>query len=82
MNVADRAGSQIAAAAPRAVVQSRSQRAPGAADPLIVAVARYVEALDRRYPAGPEQLHQERLDVRARRVIMRRMLDRPQGPAA
>ena len=34
-------------------------------DPLIAALARYVEALHRRYPEGPEQLHREGLDGRA-----------------
>ena len=35
-------------------------------DPLVAALARYVEALNRRYPDGPEQLRQERLDGRAK----------------
>jgi hypothetical protein len=39
---------------------------PGAADPLIAALARFVEALHRRYPDGPEQLRQERLDGSAK----------------
>ena len=30
-------------------------------DPLVAALARYVEALHRRYPDGPEQLRRERL---------------------
>lgn len=34
-------------------------------DPLIVALARYLEALHRRYPEGPEQLRREGLDGRA-----------------
>jgi hypothetical protein len=34
-------------------------------DPLIAALARYVEALHRRYPEGPEQLRREGLDCRA-----------------
>jgi hypothetical protein len=34
-------------------------------DPLIAALARYVEALDRRYPEGPAQMRQETLDGRA-----------------
>jgi hypothetical protein len=34
-------------------------------DPLIHALARYLEALDRRYPNGPEQLRREGLDGRA-----------------
>ena len=32
-------------------------------DPLVAALARYVEALDQRYPEGPEQLRRERLAV-------------------
>ena len=35
-------------------------------DPLIAALARYVEALHRRYPDGPEQLRREGLDARAK----------------
>ncbi len=34
-------------------------------DPLIAALARYVEALHRRYPDGPEQMRREGLDARA-----------------
>ena len=34
-------------------------------DPFIRALARYVEALDRRYPDGPEQMRREGLDGRA-----------------
>lgn len=30
-------------------------------DPLVAALARYVEALHRRYPDGPDQMRQERL---------------------
>ena len=32
-------------------------------DPLVAALTRYVEALHRRYPEGPEQLRRERLPV-------------------
>ena len=32
-------------------------------DPLVAALARYVEALHRRYPEGPDQMRQERLAV-------------------
>jgi len=35
-------------------------------DPLVAALARYVEALNRRYPDGPDQLRRERLDGRAK----------------
>ena len=34
-------------------------------DPLIAALARYVEALHHRYPEGPEQMRREGLDGRA-----------------
>ena len=34
-------------------------------DPLVAAQARYVEALHRRYPEGPEQMRREGLDGRA-----------------
>jgi hypothetical protein len=50
-----------------------------ATDPLVAALARYVEALDRRYPGGPDQLRRERLDARA---IITRMSDRRRDPAA
>ena len=35
-------------------------------DPLIRALARYVEALHRRYPDGPDQLRRAGLDARAK----------------
>ena len=35
-------------------------------DPLIAALARYVEPLHRRYPEGPEQMRREGLDCRAK----------------
>ncbi len=35
-------------------------------DPLVAALARYVEALNRRYPNGPEQMRREGLDARAK----------------
>ena len=38
---------------------------PTERDPLIAALARYVEALHRRYPEGPEQMRREGLDGRA-----------------
>lgn len=40
-------------------------------DPLIVALARYVDALHRRYPDGPEQMRREDLDGRATITGMR-----------
>jgi hypothetical protein len=39
---------------------------PGGTDRLVVALARYVEALHRRYPDGPDQMRQEGLDGRAK----------------
>lgn len=35
-------------------------------DPLVAALARYVEALHRRYPGGPDQMRREGLDGRAK----------------
>jgi hypothetical protein len=43
---------------------------PGERDPLVAALARYVEALHRRYPDGPDQLRRERLDGRAKVSVM------------
>ena len=48
-------------------------------DPFIAALARYVEALHRRYPEGPEQMRQEGLDGRA---MITRMSDGRKGTAA
>jgi hypothetical protein len=48
-------------------------------DPLVAALARYVEALHRRYPDGPHQLRQERLDGRAKVSVM---ASRSKDPAA
>ena len=42
---------------------SEQVRRPVERDPLVAALARYVEALDRRYPDGPDQMRQERLAV-------------------
>ena len=39
---------------------------PAERDPLVAALARYVEALHRRYPDGPDQMRRERLDGRAK----------------
>ncbi|HEX5015116.1 MAG TPA: hypothetical protein VFV72_13270 [Candidatus Limnocylindrales bacterium] len=38
-------------------------RRPVERDPLVAALARFVEALDRRYPDGPDQMRRERLAV-------------------
>jgi hypothetical protein len=46
---------------------------PGTArDPLIAALARYVEALHDRYPDGPDQMRQEALDARGNMPRMRK----------
>ena len=38
-------------------------RRPVERDPLVAALARYVEALHRRYPDGPDQMRRQRLAV-------------------
>ena len=38
-------------------------RPPTERDPLVAGLARYVEALHRRYPDGPDQMRRERLAV-------------------
>jgi hypothetical protein len=48
-------------------------------DPLIRALARYVEALHRRYPEGPDELRKEGLDARAK---VSRMVRIRKDPAA
>jgi len=48
-------------------------------DLLVRALARYVEALDRRYPTGPDELRRARLDSRAK---VSRMVRLPRDPAA
>ena len=48
-------------------------------DRFVAALARYVEALERRYPGGPAQLRAE-LDCRANVVVMPTKRDRE--PAA
>jgi len=48
-------------------------------DPLIAALARYVKALHRRYPGGPDQMRREGLDGRA---MITRMSDGRKGTAA
>jgi hypothetical protein len=48
-------------------------------DPLIAALARYVEALHARYPEGVDQMRRENLDARAN---MRRMRKNGNGRAA
>ena len=48
-------------------------------DPLVAALARYVEALHRRYPEGPDELRGEGLDARAK---VSRMVRIRKDPAA
>ncbi len=55
-----------------------SQAQPSAErDPLIAALARYAEALHRRYPDGPEQMRRESLDGRAKVSEMTRIQKDP-----
>ena len=54
-------------------------RQPVARDPLIAALARYVEALHARYPDGPDQMRKENLDARGN---MPRMCKSGRGRAA
>ena len=49
----------------RTVSAAMSARGSEQRDPLIAALAHYVEALHRRYPEGPEQMRREGLDGRA-----------------
>ena len=51
----------------------------GGRDPLVLALARYVEALHARYPDGPDQMRKEHLDARAN---MPRMCKKSGGRAA
>jgi hypothetical protein len=41
-------------------------------DPLIAALARYVEALHERYPGGPDQMRREAVDSRGNIPRMRK----------
>jgi hypothetical protein len=68
------------AALPAAELAREGQR-PGSstADPFIAALARYVEALHRRYPDGPAELRREGLDARAK---VSRMVRIQKDPAA
>ena len=51
----------------------------GQRDPLVAALARYVEALHARYPGGPDQMRKENLDARGN---MPRMCKNSGGRAA
>ena len=48
-------------------------------DPLLLALARYVQALDHRYPGGPAQMRRQVLDARANMPIV---MPEEDGPAA
>ena len=52
---------------------------PSDRDQLVMALARYVEALHQRYPDGPDQMRKENLDARAN---MPRMCKNTGGRAA
>jgi hypothetical protein len=52
---------------------------PADRDQLVLALARYVEALHERYPNGPEQMRKENLDARGN---MPRMCKNSGGRAA
>ena len=52
---------------------------PADRDQLVLALARYVEALHARYPDGPEQMRKENLDARGN---MPRMCKNSGGRAA
>ena len=56
---------------------SEQARRPVEGDPLVAALARYVEALHRRYPDGPDQLRRDGLDGRAKVSGMARMQEDP-----
>jgi hypothetical protein len=55
-----RDGATIGAPAPLPAGTGRDRPAL-TRDPLVAALARYIEALDRRYPGGPDQLRREAL---------------------
>jgi hypothetical protein len=51
-------------------------------DPLVAALARYVEALHRRYPDGPNQMRRERLAVAPDSAKVSAMVTFEKDPAA
>ena len=63
-------------------MSARPAARPPRPDPLVAALARYVEALDRRYPGGPAELEQPRLAIRPDRANMPAMPDTDRPPAA
>jgi hypothetical protein len=56
---------------------STASTAPPPSDPLVAALARYAEALHRRYPEGPDQLRRDRLDGSAKVSAMVRFRKDP-----
>ena len=50
---------------------ARSGHVAGGPDPLLLALARYVQALDQRYPNGPEQMRSEALATGANMHVVR-----------
>jgi hypothetical protein len=54
------------------VIEMAASSAGVARDPLIAALARYVEALHARYADGPDQMRQENLDARGNIPRMRK----------
>jgi 5-methylcytosine-specific restriction protein A len=66
-------GVSLAPSTASKAIRTASVRRPVERDPLVAALTRYVEALHRRYPEGPEQLRRERLAAarnRANVVVM------------
>jgi hypothetical protein len=57
-------------------------RPPTERDPLVAALARYVEALHRRYPDGPDQVCREHLAVAPISAKVSAMARRTKEPAA
>lgn len=51
-------------------------------DPLVAALARYVEALHRRYPEGPDEMCRERLAVAPDSANVSAMVRLMKDPAA
>ena len=51
-------------------------------DPLLAALARYVEALHRRYPDGPDEMRQERLAAARNRANVSAMDAKREAGAA
>ena len=49
----------------------RSGHVTGGPDPLLLALARYVQALDQRYPDGVEQMRSDVLDAGANIRVVR-----------